>query len=52
MIGNGKRPERLLREAQQHDRVLAAAEQQDRALELGRHLPEDVDRLRLEGLQM
>ena len=41
-------PERLLGESQQHDRVLAAAEQQRRALEDGRGLPEDVDRLRLD----
>ena len=46
------RPERLLGQPQQHDRVLAAAEQQHRPLELGRHLADDVDRLRLEHLEM
>ena len=54
MSGNGKPagPERLLGEAQQHDRVLAAAEQQHRALELGRDLAHDVDRLGLERAQV
>src|SRR5207302_9486643 len=46
------RPEGLLGDVEHDDRVLAAAEQQDRALELGRDLTEDVDRLRLERLQM
>ncbi len=46
------RPERLAREVGEDDRVLAAAEQQHGALQLGRHLPDDVDRLGLEGLQV
>ena len=45
-------PERLLGEAQQDDRVLAAGEQQHRALQLGRHLADDVDRLRLETVEL
>ena len=45
-------PERLLRQAQQHDRVLAAREQQDRPLELGGDLAHDVDRVGLEPLQV
>ena len=44
--------ERLLGQAQQDDRVLAAGEQQHRALQLGRHLAHDVDRLGLEHLQV
>ena len=47
-----RRAEGLLGQAQEHDRVLAAAEQQHRPLELRRHLPEDVDRLGLERLQV
>ena len=44
--------ERLHRQVQ-HDRgVLAPREQHHRALELGRHLPDDVHRLGLERLQM
>ena len=46
------RPERLLGQAQQDQRVLAAAEEEHRALQLGRHLPHDVDRLRLEGVEV
>ena len=54
ITGNGMRagPERLLGEAQHHDRVLAAGEQQHRALELGRDLTDDVDRLGLESVQV
>jgi hypothetical protein len=47
-----RRVERLLRQPQHDDRVLAAAEQQHRPLQLGDHLADDVDRLRLEGLEM
>ena len=50
--GDAGRPERLLGQPQHDDRVLAAGEQQDRPLELGRHLPDDVDRLGLEAVQM
>ena len=45
-------PERLLGQAQQDDRVLAAAEQQHGALELGRHLAHDEDRLGLERVEV
>ena len=45
-------PEGLLREAQEHDRVLAAGKEQHRALELGRELAHDVDRLRLELVEV
>ena len=45
-------PERLLRQAQQHDRVLAAGEQQHGPLELGRDLAHDVDRLGLERVEV
>src|SRR4051812_13234469 len=46
------RPECLLGEPEQHDRVLAAGEEQHRPLELGSHLAEDVNRLRLEVVEM
>jgi len=45
-------PERLLGHPQHDDRVLAPGEQQHGALELGRHLAEDVHRLRLQGGQV
>src|SRR3954447_6745915 len=45
-------PEGFLREAQQHDRVLAAAEEQHRLRELRADLAEDVDRLRLELVEV
>src|SRR5579862_9877585 len=45
-------PERLLREAQQHDRVLAAGEEQHGPLQLGGDLTHDVDRLRLELVEV
>ncbi len=50
MTGNGKarRVERLAREVQQDRGVLAAGEQQHAALELGGHLADHVDGLRLE----
>jgi hypothetical protein len=41
--------ERLAREVEQHGGVLAAREQQHAALELGGHLPNHVDGLRLYG---
>ena len=44
--------ERLLGQAQQHDRVLAAREQQHGPLELGGDLAHDVDRLRLELVEV
>ena len=44
--------ERLHGQVEHDDRVLAAREQQHRPLELGRHLTDDVDRLRLEGPQV
>jgi hypothetical protein len=47
-----RRAEGLLGEAQEHDRVLAAREEQGGALALGRHLPEDVDGLVLEGAEV
>ncbi len=46
------RAERLHGQVQHDDRVLAAGEQQHRALELGRHLADDVDRLGLEGAEV
>ena len=46
------RPERLLRQPEQHDRVLAAGEQQHRPLQLGGDLAEDVDRLGLELVEV
>src|SRR4029079_4983263 len=46
------RPERPLREPKQHDRVLAAGEEEHGPLELGRDLAEDVDRLRLELVEV
>jgi hypothetical protein len=48
----GRRAERLLGEAQQHDRVLAAAEQQHRALQFRGDLAHHVDRLALQRLQV
>ena len=50
--GHRGRPEGLPRQVQHDDGVLAAREHERRALELGRHLAEDVDRLGLEGPQM
>ena len=50
--GDLRRVERLLREAEHDDRVLAAGEHQDRLLELGGDLTEDVDRLRLELVEL
>src|SRR5918994_1220177 len=47
-----RRRERLLGQRQQHDRVLAAAEEHDGLLELGGDLPDDVDGLRLELLEV
>jgi hypothetical protein len=44
--------ERLDRELEQDERVLAAGEQQHRPLELGGHLAHDVDRLRLEAVEL
>ena len=46
------RPERLLRQPQQDAAVLAAGEQQRRLGALRRDLAQDVDRLRLEPLEM
>ena len=46
------RTERLLGEPQQHDRVLAAGEEQHGALELCRDLAQDVNRLRLELVEV
>jgi hypothetical protein len=46
------RAEGLLGHAQQGDGILAAAEQQDRPLELGHHLADGVDGLRLERAQL
>ena len=45
-------PERLERQVQHDDGVLAAGEQQHRPLELGGHLPDDVDGLGLERPQV
>ena len=50
--GSGAGRERLLGQRQQQDRVLAAGEQQHRLLQLGRHLADDVDGLRLELLEV
>ena len=47
-----RRPEGLLRQAQQHDRVLAAREEQHRTLPLGGDLAHDVDRLGLECVEV
>jgi hypothetical protein len=47
-----RREERLLREPQHHDGVLAAREHQDGLLELGGDLTEDVDRLRLQLVEL
>jgi hypothetical protein len=44
--------EGLLGQPHHHDRVLAAGEHQHRLLELGRDLAEDVDRLRLELVEL
>ena len=44
--------ERLERQVQHDDGVLAAGEQQHRPLELGGHLPNDVDGLGLQRAQM
>ena len=51
MTGNGRRAGQNAfgGQVQHHDRVLAAGEQQHRALELGRHLTEDVDGSRPRG---
>jgi hypothetical protein len=45
-------PERLLREAEQADGVLAAREEERGARALARDLAEDVDRLRLEPVEV
>ena len=50
--GQRRRPEGLGRQMQHDDRVLAAGEEQNGPLEAGRHLPDDVDRLRLQGAQV
>lgn len=50
--GNRGGRERLQRQVQHDDRVLAAGEQDHRPLELARHLTEDVDGLRLDGVEM
>ena len=50
--GQAGRPEGLLGQPEHDDRVLAAREQQHGTLELGHHLAHDVDRLRLERLEM
>ena len=47
-----RRVERLLGQPQHDDGVLAAGEHQDRLLELGRDLAEDVDRLRLQLVEL
>src|ERR1035437_2373656 len=46
------RPEGLLGQAEHDRRVLPAREEEDRVLELGRDLPQDVDRLGLEGVEV
>jgi len=46
------RPEGLLGQPKHHDRVLPAREEQHGPLELGHHLPHDVDGLRLERLEV
>ncbi len=46
------RPEGFLGQPEHDHRVLAPREEQDRALELGRHLPDDVDGLRLDVLEL
>jgi hypothetical protein len=50
--GELARSEGLLRQAQEHDRVLAAREEEHRPLELGRELAHDVNRLRLELVEV
>ena len=54
ITGNGIRPgQKAFWASLQHDhRVLAAGEEQHRPLELRRHLPEDVDRLRFDVLEV
>src|SRR6476620_1943549 len=47
-----RRAERLLSEPQQHDRILAAREEQHGPLSLGGDLAHDVDRLRLELVEV
>ncbi len=47
-----RRPECLFGQAEHDDRVLATGEQQHRTLELGSHLPDDVDGLRLDRLKL
>ena len=47
-----RRPERTLREPQEHRGVLTAGEQQRGTLELGGDLADDVDRLGLERVEM
>ena len=49
---NAGRPERLLGQAEHHAGVLASGEEQTWALELGRDLADDVDRLGLERQQV
>ncbi len=50
--GTGAGQKALRGQVQHDDGVLAPREQQRRPLELGRHLPEDVDGLGLEGAQV
>ena len=50
--GQGCRPERLMGQVQHDDGVLAPREEEHGALELGRHLAEDVDGLGLERAQV
>ena len=50
--GDLRRVEGLLGQAQHHDGVLAAGEHQHRLLELGGDLAEDVDRLRLQLVEL
>jgi hypothetical protein len=47
-----RRPERLLSQTEEDDRVLAAGEQQAWSLALGGDLPQDVDGLVLERLEV
>ena len=44
--------EGLARQVREHRRVLPDRVEHDRVAELGRHLADDVDRLRLEGLEV
>ncbi len=47
-----RRPERLGGQVQHDDGVLPSREEQDRPFEPGRHLADDVDRLRFQGAQV